>query len=255
MLKQSAKRVVSLPRALSKLGYCSRSQAEKIVTTGTVSVNGRVVRSLSFRVDPSVDTIEVNGEKVGKKKEFVYLLFNKPVDVVTTRSDERGRRTVYDFIQGWKDESHTSHLFPVGRLDKDTSGALLITNDSQLGNTLTDPHSKVPKTYKVVCEGEVGRKEIIAIQSGVELSDGYTTLPAKVEKVHFQANRTACEVTIVEGKNRQIRRMFEAIDHPVIQLTRISVGSLKLGALRLGEFRTLTNEEIQQLKTYAANSL
>ena len=240
------KRVVSLPRALSKLGYCSRSQAEKLVGAGNVSVNGRVIRLPSFRVDPALDTIDVNGNTIGKKKEFIYLLFNKPSGVVTTRSDERGRKTVYDYLNATQIKGK-SHLFPVGRLDKETSGALLMTNDSQLGERLTHPDSKTPKTYHVVCEGKLVSKEIDALGNGILLSDGYKTLPAKVENIEHSSVTTTCEITIVEGKNRQIRRMFESVNHPVIQLKRISIGTLKLGGLPEGTLRSLTEKEIESL--------
>ena len=239
-------RVVSLPRALSKLGYCSRSQAEKLVADGNVAVNGRKTTSLSFRVDPSVDKIFVDGKPVNKKKEFVYLLFNKPLDVVTTRNDERGRKTVYDFV--FQYTQGVGHLFPVGRLDKDTSGALLITNDSQLGEKLTNPESQFPKTYEVVCEGVLTRAILGELADGIELDDGYKTLPAKFSKLYSENNFSRCEITIVEGKNRQIRRMFETVGHPVIELKRISISSLRLGSLAIGKFRVLTEEEIELLK-------
>jgi len=249
------KRIVSLPRALSKLGYCSRSQAEKLVANGDVSVNGRISKSISFRVDPAVDKISVDGELVNKKKEFVYLLLNKPLDVLTTRSDERGRKTVYDLLSqecnGHRnDDRHLdqSFLFPVGRLDKETSGALLMVNDSQLGDKLTNPQSKFPKSYEVVCKGILTREILSKFADGIELDDGYKTLPAKISKLYSENNFSQCEITIVEGKNRQIRRMFDAIGHPVIELKRIAIGSLKLGSLPLGKFRELKEEEIEILK-------
>lgn len=247
MSKSPPKRVVSLPRALSKLGYCSRSQAEKLVAGGSVSVNGSIVRSQSFRVDPAADTIEVDGSTIGKKKKFVYLLFHKPAGVVTTRSDERGRKTVYEYV----DATHfkgESHLFPVGRLDKETSGALVITNDSQLGERLTNPDSKTPKKYRVVCEGRLEKRDADALRKGILLADGYTTLPSIVENIEYDSSTTVCEITIVEGKNRQVRRMFESLNHPVVQLTRISIGSLPLGTLPEGMLRPLTETEIELLK-------
>ncbi|MFA6541071.1 MAG: pseudouridine synthase [Bacteroidota bacterium] len=241
-------RVVSLPRALSKLGYCSRSQAEKHIAAGEVSVNGKVMTSLSFRVDPLKDTIVVKGEPVNKKKEFVYLLMNKPVDVVTTRVDERGRTTVYDILKNDRTVQDSGHLFPVGRLDKDTSGALLITNDSQLGEKLTNPESKFPKSYHVVCEGTLNREVLSVLAEGIELDDGYTTLPARVSKMFSENDVSECEITIVEGKNRQIRRMFETLGHPVLELKRIAIGSVQLGELQTGKMRKLKAEEIAKLK-------
>lgn len=242
------KRVVSLPRALSKLGYCSRSQAEKLVAEGKVSVNGKTSRSISFRVDPAVDKISVDGVPVEKKKEFVYFLLNKPIDVVTTRDDERGRKTVYDLLKGDHRLEGSGHLFPVGRLDKDTSGALLITNDSQLGEKLTNPESKFPKTYEVVCEGILTREIISEVAEGMELDDGYKTLPAKISKMFSENNISQCEITIVEGKNRQIRRMFESVGFPVIELKRIAIGSVRLGELQSGHTRKLTEDEVERLK-------
>ncbi|NUN69308.1 MAG: rRNA pseudouridine synthase [Bacteroidetes bacterium] len=241
-------RVVSLPRALSKLGLCSRSQAERLVADGKVSVNGKVITSLSFRVDPSRDRFSVEGADVAKEKTFTYLLLNKPVDVVTTRVDERGRRTVYDLLKSERLAETAGHLFPVGRLDKDTSGALLFTNDSQLGERLTNPSSKFPKTYAVVCEGILDRETLSTLSDGITLDDGYTTLPARISKMFSEDDVSECEITIVEGKNRQIRRMFEQVGHPVLELQRIAIGPVRLGELRSGQFRKLSKEEIEQLK-------
>jgi pseudouridine synthase len=244
VIHQQPKRAVSLPRALSKLGYCSRSQAEKLVAGGTVSVNGKVVRSLSFRVDPFRDTITVDAAPVNRTKSFMYLLFHKPLNVITTRSDERNRSTVYDFIRKWGKETH---LFPVGRLDKDTTGALLITNDTQLGERLTNPSSKFPKTYEVSCEGELTRQTLGVLAEGVTLDDGYKTLPAALSKLHSDERGSRCEITIVEGKNRQIRRMFESVGHPVTAIKRISIGPVRLGEMQPGQMRQLHADEIEQL--------
>lgn len=241
-------RAVSLPRALSKLGLCSRSQAEKLVADGKVSVNGKVVTSLSFRVDPARDRFSVEGADVAKEKTFVYLLMNKPVDVVTTRVDERGRRTVYDLLKADRIAENAGHLFPVGRLDKETSGALLFTNDTQLGEKLTNPNSKFPKTYAVVCEGILNREVLSQLSEGITLEDGYTTLPARIAKMFSENDVSECEITIVEGKNRQIRRMFEQVGFPVLELQRIAIGPVTLGELQSGKLRKLTKDEITQLK-------
>jgi pseudouridine synthase len=236
-------RVVSLSRALSKLGYCSRAQAEKLIIEKKISVNGKIVSLPAFRVDPWYDKIQVEAQALTVTKEFIYILMNKPVGVVTTRADERGRKTVFDLLPKEK-----TFIFPVGRLDKDTSGALLFTNDSQLGERLTNPGSKVPKTYRVVAEGSIGERAFGEIRKGIRIEEEYTTLPADVANVIHNETSTVCDITIVEGKNRQIRKMFEAIGHRVILLHRISVGPLRIGALPVCASRRLTIKEISQLR-------
>lgn len=238
---------MSLSRALSKLGFCSRSQAEKIIGEKKVSVNGKIVVQPAFRVDPSRDAIRVGSQPLSAKKEFVYLLMNKPAGVVTTRSDERGRKTVFDLLP-----NGASFIFPVGRLDKETTGALLFTNDSHLGERLTNPDSEFPKTYRVLVEGIVDEDSLDKVKEGIRIEEKYTTLPASVSNVIRSKTSTGCYVTIVEGKNRQIRKMFEALGHRVIDLRRISIGPLALGSLPPGDTRRLTSEEITQLRKMGA---
>ena len=239
----SLQRVVSLPRALSKLGFCSRSQAEKLIVEKRVSVNGRMIDEPAFRVDLARDRIQLDEKPIARRKEFIYILLNKPIGVITTRSDERGRKTVFDLLP-----QKETFVFPVGRLDKETSGALLFTNDSQLGERLTNPASKIPKTYRVEAEGILNANAVQSLRRGIKLAEEYTTLPAGVEKILEHESSTECDITIIEGKNRQVRKMFDAIGHPVISLKRISIGPLQLGVLPLGGVRYLAANELSLLR-------
>jgi 23S rRNA pseudouridine2605 synthase len=234
--------VVSLSRALSKLGYCSRTQAEAIIAEGRVSVNGRPAENAAQRIDMKHDRISVDGASVSAEKKFVYLILNKPVGYITTRVDERGRPTIYDLIP-----PVDQFVFPVGRLDMDTSGALLVTNDSQLGEKLTNPGSQTPKSYRVKSEGEMTPEDFRMLESGVVINNGYKTLPAVVRDANAGGNETECTITIVEGKNRQIRKMFSSIGHPVISLHRLTIGSVAVEGMETGTWRFLTSNELQQL--------
>jgi 23S rRNA pseudouridine2605 synthase len=237
------KRAVSLSRALSKLGLCSRSEAEVLVSERRVSVNGRIVSRSAIRVDLLRDRITVDAKPLSRRKELIYVAMNKPAGVVTTKSDERGRKTVFDLLPREK-----TFIFPVGRLDKESSGLLLFTNDSQIGERLTNPQSKTQKTYLVTAEGIIEETALDSLRNGIMLDEGWTTLPALVTKVTRRAATTSCDVTIIEGKNRQVRKMFDRIGHPVISLERISIGPLQLGPMAPGSYRHLTSGEISELR-------
>ncbi|MCX6135545.1 MAG: pseudouridine synthase [Ignavibacteriales bacterium] len=233
---------VTLPRALSKLGIASRTQALGLIEKGLVSVNGKIEVNPHRWVDMSGDRIELENQLV-KRKSFRYLALHKPPGFVTTRSDERGQETVFDLL-GESGEG----LSAIGRLDKDSSGLLLFTNDHQLANMLTSPESDIQKKYYVCLDRPIGRKELILITDGIDLRiEGHPhhTKPAQAS----QLSPGILEFSITEGKNRQIRRMMESIGYEVMSLKRISVGSLQLGGLREGEFRDLSAEEVQLLRT------
>ncbi len=233
---------VTLQRALSKLGVCSRSQASPLIQAGRVSINGRVEANPNRWMNLQSDKIAVDGRMLTKEKEYRYLLFHKPLGVVTTRSDERGRVTVFDLLG-----DSGKGLFPVGRLDKDTTGLLLLTNDHQLSEMLTNPNSKVPKSYSVVVDRPLTERDLKALKEGVEIDirgTGYKTRHAEVSKI----NPTTIEVTITEGKNRQLRRMLDALGYEVVLLHRKSVGTLQLEKLKEGDSRELTSNELKSLK-------
>lgn len=223
---------VSVARALSKLGYCSRSAGERLVETGRVRVNGAVVRETSFRVVPEIDRIEVDGAAV-RKSTRVYIALNKPRGLVTTRDDPEGRATVYDCL-----DDDLPFVGPVGRLDKASEGLLLLTNDTRWANALLDPESHVDKTYHV----QARTTERARVREGV--SAGVKSI--EVLRVGSRST-TWFTVVIDEGKNRQIRRLFEAIDVEVLRLVRVAIGSLALGKLGKGEWRHLTASEVAGL--------
>lgn len=236
-VKKHVVRNVSLARALSKLGVLSRSQAEEAVRQRRVSVDGKIITNPSFRCSLDDDRIEIDGKPV-RQPEFLYIVMNKPVGIVTTRSDERGRKTVYDLLGDvgqW--------IFPVGRLDKDSSGLLLFTNDHRLGERLTNPNSKVPKTYIVTLDKPLDEHDASVMRKGMMLDDERLQ-PAEIKILNHQS----FEMTIHEGKNRQIRRMCESFGYTVCSLVRTQIGSFEIGNLPPGEIRQLTKKEIALLE-------
>jgi pseudouridine synthase len=234
---RQGKNQVTLSRALSKLGIASRTQAHALILEGQISVNGRIEKSPLVWVDPREERITLAG-KIVRKTERAYMALHKPPGFVTTRSDEKGRKTVYDLLPEKLD-----WVFPVGRLDKESSGLLLLTNDTRFGESITSPTSKIPKAYLVQFDRPLLEADRKRMESGMALSNGTRTLPAIV-KISF-GDPATCEITLREGKNRQIRRMGEELGYEVVSLKRVSIGKIRLGNLKEGEVRSLTALEKQ----------
>lgn len=231
----------TLDRVLSRAGLCSRSQAREAIAAGRVRVNSRVVRDPDLWIDPVHDKVVCDGESLRARRKEVWML-HKPVGYVTTANDERNRPTVYALLP-----EDATWLGPVGRLDQDTSGLLLFTNDSDLANALCDPASKLPKTYEVRCEGVIADDAIATLAAGVELDDGRTRR-AVVQRLGGDDGSTMLRLVITEGRNRQIRRMIAAIGSRVLALHRTRIGPLPLASLPEGELRRLTPKESLALR-------
>ncbi|MBS4173871.1 pseudouridine synthase [Bacillus sp. FJAT-49736] len=234
-----------LDKLLANIGYGSRKEVKKVLKDGIVMVNQVVVKDGKAHVNPTDDFITIHGEQV-VYKEFIYLMMNKPQGVISATEDYH-EKTVLDLLEI---QDSVQNPFPVGRLDKDTEGLLLLTNDGQLAHRLLSPKKHVPKTYFAVIEGKVLQTDVEAFKSGVILDDGYHTKPGEL-KILKSGIRSDIELTITEGKFHQVKRMFEAVGKKVVYLKRISMGPLMLDEdLQLGQYRELTDEEIQLLKDY-----
>jgi 23S rRNA pseudouridine2605 synthase len=231
---------VRLQKVLAQAGIGSRRACEELIAEGRVTVNGEMAK-LGRRVDVDIDRVEIDGVPLSIRPGLVYYLLNKPAGVVTTASDPEGRRTVVQLVPD------APRVFPVGRLDADTEGLLLLTNDGDLTFRLTHPRFGVEKEYLAQVEGNPSPKAVRQLREGVELEDGMTA-PAKVSLVPPNALR----ITIHEGRNRQVRRMCEAVGHPVVRLVRTRIGPLAERGLKPGEWRMLTREEVRALETAAA---
>jgi len=230
----------TLDRLISKMGLGSRTEARSWVGASRVKVNGKVIQNPDFWVNPERDKVELDNRPLEKRK-FRYLLLNKPAGYLTTYKDPEGRPTVYDLLQGV-----TDFLSTVGRLDLDTSGLLLLTNDTQFGERLTNPYYHVPKTYLVKAATLLTDEQLDRLRQGVTLDDG-PTRPAGVVRVRDAATKSFIEITITEGRNRQVRRMLEAVDSFVLKLVRVRIGDLEIDGLPLGKWRNLTPAEVQNL--------
>lgn len=237
---------VTVARALSKLGFCSRTQAEALVLAGRVTVDGRKTTQLETWVDLATSKIAVDGNPIAAEA-FVYYMLNKPRGLVTTRHDPQGRPTVYDCL---KHLDH-AHLSPVGRLDKASEGLLLFTNDTEFAQALLDPETHVPKTYHVQIDRLVSAEKLAAFVTGVEHDGDW--LQARRADILREGDKNAwLDIELDEGKNRQIRRMLQTLEIEVLRLVRVAIGDLPLGNLGKGEVRLLSSDEVQMLRNAIA---
>jgi 23S rRNA pseudouridine2605 synthase len=240
----------TLERVLSKAGLGSRTEARKWIGAGRVKVNGKLIQAPDHWVDLARDKVTLDGQPV-KAREKIYLLLYKPTGYITTFKDPDGRPTVYDLIQDLISDAGR-WVVPVGRLDQDTSGLLLLTSDTQFAERVTNPDYKVPKTYLVKASTLLSDQQLQQLRDGVVLSDG-PTQPAQVTRVRDSAKYSFIEITIREGRNRQVRRMMEAIGSKVLKLVRTAIGGLRIGDLPIGRYRELTPAEVTLLAKGAGN--
>jgi pseudouridine synthase len=236
-----AGRGVRLQKVLAAAGIASRREAERLIQAGRVAVNGRVITTLGTRVDPAHDALRVDGDPVGRSERPVYYLLHKPKGVLSTVRDPRGRPTVLGLLRGVRER-----VFPVGRLDWNSEGLIILTNDGDLANHLTHPSNHVPKVYRVKVKGVVGGEALEQVRRGLYL-DGRRTLPAPVTRVSSQQN-TWLEIVLFEGRRNQIRRVFDRLGHPVLKLRRTAIGPIADRALKPGDYRTLSIAEVGRLK-------
>lgn len=237
----------TLERVLSKAGVGSRTEARKWIGAGRVKVNGRVEGNPNRWIDLERDLVTFD-DKPLESAERVYLLFHKPAGYLTTYRDPEGRPTIYDLLP-----DRDRYLFPVGRLDLDTSGLLILTNDTAFAEKMTNPDYHVPKTYEVKASRHLREEELDRLRNGIELRDG-PTRAAAVTKLREPGGKTVFEITITEGRNRQVRRMVEALDAKVVSLMRRAIGPVELGELESGKTRALTAEEVAALLRVCADS-
>ncbi len=239
---------VRVQKYIADCGVTSRRKAEELIETRHVKVNGRIAK-LGDKVDPRRDLVTVHGKAVRNTSEKVYIVINKPRGYLTSVTDDRDRKCVTELTKTIKER-----IYPVGRLDKDSEGMLLMTNDGEFANMMMHPRSKVGKTYRVTVRGKVTDETVARLIDGVVLDDGIKTLPCEIDVIQSDDERTVLSIVLYEGRNRQIRRMCEAVGLRVIRLKRTAIGTIKLGMLQTGKWRELTEKEITKLRCLALKS-
>lgn len=234
---------VRLQKIISESGFCSRRKAEEFISQNKVKVNGRPVK-LGDKANPARDIITVGDEKIvfDRKKQYSYIMLNKPRGYVTTMEDEMGRRCVTELLSGVSER-----VYPIGRLDRNSEGVLLFTNDGDFANSIMHPRNHISKTYRVTVRPDISDEQLIQMTEGIVI-EGKRTMPAIINVLTKEAGRVVLQMTIREGKNRQIRKMCEAVGLEVARLKRTSIGPIKLGMLKPGTWRDLTAEELRAIR-------
>ena len=231
---------IRLQKYMSECGVASRRKSEEFIAQGKVKVNGRVAR-IGDKINPKKDLVTLNGEKLKNEAKPIYIMLNKPRGYITTMSDEMGRKCVAELVRG-----AGARIYPVGRLDRESEGLLLLTNDGEFANMMTHPSCRIPKTYRVTVRPDISDKQLESFQNGMMI-DGRKTAPAKATVLERQENRVVLEIVLFEGRNRQIRKMCEELSLDVARLRRMAVGPVKLGMLAVGNWRELTLPEVEKL--------
>lgn len=227
---------------IASSGLCSRRAAEEYVLNGSVKVNNKIVKDLATDIDETNDTVTINGRKIVPVSHKIYIMFYKPKGCICSLKDEKGRKTIMDYLKDFENKK----IFPIGRLDYDTEGLLLLTNDGELSNKLTQPINEIPKTYIAKIEGDIVESDLATLRKGVTV-DGIKLKRCKIKVLEKEDGFTRLEITIYEGKNREIHKMFETVGKNVAFLKRIKIGEMKLGGLGRGAYRYLTEKEIDYL--------
>ena len=234
-----------IQKFMSECGVCSRRKAEELVLQGKVKINGKLA-DIGDKIDPYSDKIIVNGKPIKRQEEKRYIMLHKPRGFLTSLSDNFDRKCITMLTKGIEER-----IYPVGRLDKNSEGLLLLTNDGEFANMITHPKTHIPKTYRITVRPPLDDESLNSLMNGVKLDDGYITKPADVSVLTQEENRIVLLITIYEGKNRQIRRMCESLSLELIRLKRIAIGEIRLGMLQQGKWRDLTEQEIRSLYSYA----
>ena len=242
MARQNKIKTLKLNKYIAQCGVCSRRKADELILSGVVFVNGKKVENLG-EIVTSKDKVVVDGNLI-KPDNFVYIRFYKPAGYITSLNDEKGRKTIYDILP-----DEVKKLKPVGRLDKDTSGLLIMTNDGDFINSLTHPKIKIPKVYKVVVEGKMTRQKVLELEKGIEIEKG-NIADAQVDCVDVLSDTTVLQITLYQGLNRQIRKMCQKVGHEVVTLKRIKHANVVLDGLKRGAFKYINQKQIKEIENY-----